>query len=86
MTSAMFSGIGCPNVSGSFRFMTPAKNVIKPKTVNCIFGMKSPSIRMKGATMPPTLAATETMPTAEFRIMVGKISALMEEWEKELHY
>lgn len=39
---------------------------------------------MKGATMPPTLAATETIPTAEFRMTVGKISALME--EKKQHY
>jgi len=35
-----------------------------------------PRRTMKGATMPPQRAATETRPIAELRMVVGKISPL----------
>lgn len=74
--SAIVSGIGCPKVSGNLRFNRPEENVRRPSAVNWRLGATSPNIRMNGASIPPILAATDTIPIPEFRIIVGNISPL----------
>ena len=76
ISSVTVSGSWTPLVSGNLRLRMPAVRDIRPNTVNCRLGLMLPRETMKGAMMPPTLAATLTRPMAELRIVVGKISPL----------
>ena len=76
ISSVTVSGSWAPFVSGNLRFRIPEVRDIRPNTVNCRLGLMLPRETMKGARMPPTLAATLTRPMAEFLIVVGKISPL----------
>ena len=76
ISSATVSGNWAPFVSGNLRLRMPAVRDIRPNTVNCRLGLMLPRETMKGAMIPPTLAATLTRPMAEFRIVVGNISPL----------